>query len=79
LQGNETDLQALLDFKSRIIKDPFHTLSSWNDSIHHCNWLGITCNIFNGRVMHLILADMTLAGTLRPSIGNLTYLTKLNL
>jgi len=79
LQGNETDLHALLDFKNRITQDPFETLSLWNDSIHHCNWLGITCNISNGRVMHLILADMTLAGTLPPSIGNLTYLTKLNL
>lgn len=79
LQGNETDLQALLNFKSRITQDPFQTLSLWNDSINHCNWLGITCDISNGRVMHLILADMTLAGTLSPSIGNLTYLTKLNL
>ncbi|XP_058763313.1 putative receptor-like protein kinase At3g47110 [Vicia villosa] len=79
LQGNETDLQALLDFKSRITQDPFHTLSSWNDSIHHCSWLGITCNISNGRVIYMILPDMALTGTLSPSIGNLTYLTKLNL
>ncbi|KAL5058180.1 hypothetical protein RYX36_029784 [Vicia faba] len=79
LQGNETDLLALLDFKTRITQDPFHTLSSWNHSIHHCNWFGITCNISNGRVIHMILPDMLLAGTLSPSIGNLTYLTKLNL
>ncbi|KAG4377733.1 hypothetical protein AAZX31_18G180200 [Glycine max] len=79
LQGNETDLHTLLDFKSRIVHDPFHIMSLWNDSIHHCNWLGITCNNSNGRVMYLILSDMTLSGTLPPSIGNLTFLTRLNL
>ncbi|KAJ1437405.1 Serine/threonine-protein kinase, active site [Sesbania bispinosa] len=79
LQGNETDLHALLDFKSRIVQDPFQIMSLWNDSIHHCNWEGITCNISNGRVMYLILEDLTLAGTVPPSIGNLTFLTRLNI
>ncbi|TKY65863.1 LRR receptor serine/threonine-protein kinase [Spatholobus suberectus] len=79
LQGDETDLHTLLDFKNRIVQDPFHIMSLWNDSIHHCNWVGITCNNSSGRVMYLILADMTLAGTLPPSIGNLTFLTRLNI
>ncbi|KAK7294680.1 hypothetical protein RJT34_17570 [Clitoria ternatea] len=77
--GNETDLQSLLDFKRRIIEDPFNTMSFWNGSIHHCNWVGITCNITNGRVMHLSLEHLGLGGTLTPFIGNLTYLTSLNL
>ncbi|RDX63609.1 putative LRR receptor-like serine/threonine-protein kinase, partial [Mucuna pruriens] len=77
--GNETDLQALLDLKSRIVEDPFNIKSVWNDSIHHCNWIGITCNISNGRVIHLSLEQLRLGGTLTPFIGNLTFLTKLNI
>ncbi|KAK7339862.1 hypothetical protein VNO77_20548 [Canavalia gladiata] len=77
--GNETDVQALLEFKSRIIEDPFNIMSFWNDSIHHCNWIGVTCNPSNKRVMHLSLQQLRLGGTLTPFIGNLTYLTKLNL
>ncbi|ESW12358.1 hypothetical protein PHAVU_008G105600 [Phaseolus vulgaris] len=77
--GNETDLQALLDFKSRIVEDPFKIMSSWNDSIHHCSWIGITCNISNGRIMDLSLEQLRLGGTLTPFIGNLTFLNRLNL
>ncbi|XP_027349821.1 putative receptor-like protein kinase At3g47110 [Abrus precatorius] len=77
--GNETDLEALLDFKSRIVEDPFKIMSIWNDSTHHCNWIGITCNISNGRVTYLRLEQLRLGGTLTPFIGNLTYLTILNL
>ncbi|KAL2318854.1 hypothetical protein Fmac_032730 [Flemingia macrophylla] len=87
--GNETDLQALLDFKIRIVEDPFNIMSSWNDSIHHCNWLGVsihhcnwlgvTCNISNGRVIHLSLEHLRLGGTLTPFIGNFTTLAILNL
>ncbi|XP_028770488.1 putative receptor-like protein kinase At3g47110 [Neltuma alba] len=78
-QGNETDFRALLDFKSRIIQDPFKIMSLWNNSIHHCKWVGITCNISNGRVVQLSLGQRRLAGTVSPSIGNLTFLRELNL
>ncbi|KAE9608035.1 putative protein kinase RLK-Pelle-LRR-XII-1 family [Lupinus albus] len=77
--GNVTDFHALLDFKNQIVEDPFHIMSLWNDSISHCNWTGITCNISNGRVMYLNLSSQGLAGTVTPSIGNLTFLTRLNL
>jgi len=77
--GNETDLQALLDFKSRVVEDPFNIMSSWNESIHHCSWTGITCNISNGRIMELSLEQLRLGGTLTPFIGNLTFLNTLNL
>ncbi|XP_057435206.1 probable LRR receptor-like serine/threonine-protein kinase At3g47570 isoform X1 [Lotus japonicus] len=78
-EENETDLSALLDFKSKIVGDPFNIMSSWNNSFHHCNWTGISCNISNGRVMNMNLAKLRLKGTLTPSIGNLTFLTTLNL
>lgn len=76
--GNETDLQALLDFKSHIVQDPFKIMSLWNNSIHHCKWVGITCNISTVRVVQLKLIDQRLAGTIPPSIGNLTFLREFN-
>ncbi|MED6139895.1 hypothetical protein PIB30_088237 [Stylosanthes scabra] len=55
-------------------------MNLWNESTNHCTWFGITCNFSNnGRVISLILSDQQLTGTVPPSIGNLTFLTKLNL
>ncbi|PHU05327.1 hypothetical protein BC332_26149 [Capsicum chinense] len=75
-----TDQLALLDFKSRITKDPLHVMASWNNrSFHYCNWTGVTCSPSNGRVTLLALSSRQLAGTIPPSIGNLSYLTGINL
>ena len=41
--GNETDHQALLAFKTQITRDPENVFSSWNDSLHFCEWEGVTC------------------------------------
>ena len=35
--ANEPDRLALLDLKSRVLKDPLGILSSWNDSAHFCD------------------------------------------
>ncbi|CAA3022998.1 receptor kinase At3g47110 [Olea europaea subsp. europaea] len=67
--GNETDRQALLDFKNGINQDPFQIMTSWNDSVHHCNWIGITCNPFNGRFQ----------GDIPQEFGRLLRLKHLNL
>ncbi|CAJ1805065.1 unnamed protein product [Sphenostylis stenocarpa] len=64
---------------SKIVEDLFNIMSSWNESIHHCNWIGITCNIFVGRVVHLSLEQLGVGGTLTPFISNLTFLNTLNL
>ncbi|XP_007203343.2 putative receptor-like protein kinase At3g47110 [Prunus persica] len=77
--GNESDRLALLDFKKRITQDPLRIMSSWNDSIHLCSWLGVTCNPATKRVMVLNLEAQKLVGSLSPSLGNLTYLTGINL
>ncbi|CAI9779218.1 unnamed protein product [Fraxinus pennsylvanica] len=77
--GNETDRQALLDFKNGINQDPFQIMTSWNDSVHYCNWTGITCNPFNGRVRILNLTSLNLVGSLPPSLGNLSFLDGINL
>ncbi|CAN1314129.1 LRR receptor-like serine/threonine-protein kinase RPK2 [Linum perenne] len=34
---------ALLDFKSSL-SDPRGVLSTWNSTLHHCLWAGVTCN-----------------------------------
>ena len=73
--ANETDRLALLDFKNGITQDPLQIMSSWNDSVHFCNWIGVTCSPSNKTLMVLDLAAKRLAGSISPSIGNLTYLT----
>uniref|UniRef100_A0A2N9I386 non-specific serine/threonine protein kinase n=1 Tax=Fagus sylvatica TaxID=28930 RepID=A0A2N9I386_FAGSY len=48
--NNETDRLALLEFKAKITLDPFGVMSSWNDSIHFCQWRGVTCGRRHQRV-----------------------------
>ncbi|CAN0907874.1 Receptor kinase-like protein Xa21 [Linum grandiflorum] len=67
--NNLTDQLALLEFKNSITNDPDGILASWNDSLHFCNWLGITCNT-QQRVTSLSLSSCNLAGTLSPHISN---------
>ncbi|XP_042477653.1 LRR receptor-like serine/threonine-protein kinase EFR [Macadamia integrifolia] len=77
--GNETDRLAMLEFKKRI-DDPYRALSSWNDSVHFCNWVGITCgNRHQQRVISLDLGEKGLGGNISPSIGNLRFLHFLNI
>ncbi|KAL6138856.1 hypothetical protein ACLB2K_064135 [Fragaria x ananassa] len=77
--GNEPDYLALLDLKRRITEDPLRIMSSWNNSINFCSWAGVTCNDSNKRIIILNLDAQNLVGTLPPSIGNLTYVTGINL
>ncbi|XP_050116024.1 probable LRR receptor-like serine/threonine-protein kinase At3g47570 isoform X1 [Malus sylvestris] len=77
--GNETDHMALLNFKKSITQDPLHVMSSWNESVHFCGWVGVTCNHYTRRVFMLNLQDQKLTGSLPPSIGNLSYLARINL
>ncbi|XP_073101182.1 LRR receptor-like serine/threonine-protein kinase EFR [Elaeis guineensis] len=77
---NETDLLALLAFKDRITSDPSGVLSTWNATTHFCGWEGVTCGRKNQqRVIALDLSSRGLVGSLTPSIGNLTFLRKINL
>ncbi|CAL8174018.1 unnamed protein product [Prunus armeniaca] len=48
--GNEIDRLALLDLRKRTTQDPLHVVSSWNDSIDLCGWVGVTCNHSTKRV-----------------------------
>uniref|UniRef100_A0A2N9H9J9 Protein kinase domain-containing protein n=1 Tax=Fagus sylvatica TaxID=28930 RepID=A0A2N9H9J9_FAGSY len=76
---NETDRLALLKFKDLIGNDPHKILSSWNDSIHFCNWQGVTCSRQHQRVTALDLQGYTLRGSISPYVGNLSFLRFVNL
>ncbi|PON39511.1 Serine/threonine protein kinase [Parasponia andersonii] len=77
--GNETDRLALLEFKAKITNDPFGVLSSWNESIHFCQWPGIQCGRRHRRVTILDLNALKLSGSISPHVGNLSFLRKLSL
>ncbi|KAI3705072.1 hypothetical protein L1987_75304 [Smallanthus sonchifolius] len=70
--GNETDHLALLSFKSMITHDPYGALTSWNSSLHFCDWNGVLCE--KNRVTRLRLYSQGLAGYLSPHVGNLSFL-----
>jgi LRR receptor-like serine/threonine-protein kinase EFR len=76
--SNETDKLALLEFKSNI-DDPLSILASWNESLHFCQWVGVTCGHKHQRVIGLDLKDQKLVGTISPHLGNLSFLRSLNL
>ena len=76
---DETDGLALLKFKESVSYDPYNILSSWNDSVNFCNWLGITCDGRHQRVTALDLPGYNLGGSLSPYIGNLSFLRSIEL
>ncbi|TVU33032.1 hypothetical protein EJB05_24812, partial [Eragrostis curvula] len=82
--GTHTDHLALMTFKSLIRSDPSSALASWGgiQSLPPCKWRGVTCGArgqCRGRVVALDLNYLDLLGTILPSIGNLTYLRRLQL
>ncbi|KAJ8774080.1 hypothetical protein K2173_009511 [Erythroxylum novogranatense] len=79
---NDTDKQALLAFKSLVQEDTngsFVVLNSWIDSVHFCNWKGVSCSLRHQRVTSLDLHSLNLVGLLSPRIANLTFLKLIDL
>ncbi|KAK6151922.1 hypothetical protein DH2020_014557 [Rehmannia glutinosa] len=76
-----TDQSVLLSLKSHITNlEPSHILSkNWSDSASVCDWIGVTCGSRHQRVTALDISMMGLRGTLRPELGNLSFLVSLNL
>ncbi|CAL5414436.1 unnamed protein product [Camellia sinensis] len=75
-----TDQSALLSFKSYITLDPYNVLAdNWSTSTSVCNWVGITCGVLHQRVTSLNLSDMSLTGSLSPHLGNLSFLSLLDI
>ena len=77
LGGNETDHQALLAFKTQITRDPENVFNSWNDSLHFCEWEGVTYDRKHRRVIVLDLQARGLVGSLSPYIGNLSFIREI--
>ncbi|KAL3530870.1 hypothetical protein ACH5RR_010192 [Cinchona calisaya] len=72
--GNETDKLALLQFKSQITDDPLQVLAAY-ESLHFCQWPGITCAHKHQRLTSLNLPNQKLGGRISPHIGNLSFST----
>ncbi|RWR78767.1 putative LRR receptor-like serine/threonine-protein kinase [Cinnamomum micranthum f. kanehirae] len=66
---NKTDRLALLAFKTEIRDDPLQALISWNNSLHFCEWRGVTCGHRHQRVRALNLGSLSLEGPLSPHIA----------
>jgi Leucine-rich repeat (LRR) protein len=81
IHENIVDLDALLDFKKGITKDPRGALSNWNTTTHHfCRWNGVICTTTPPfRVSWLNLTGQNLQGQISSSLGNLTFLNTLDL
>ncbi|KNA12895.1 hypothetical protein SOVF_121320 [Spinacia oleracea] len=77
--NNETDRLALLEIKSKITLDPLGVMSSWNDTLHFCEWYGVTCGRRHQRVTRLDLDSSKLTGIISPHLGNLSFLMELYL
>ncbi|GLT30552.1 hypothetical protein SLA2020_053460 [Shorea laevis] len=77
--SNTTDHMALVAFKSKISNDPYGIFKSWNDSIHFCEWEGITCSRRRDTVTTLDLSSRGLVGSLSPFLGNLSFLQEIRL
>ncbi|XP_022951232.1 probable LRR receptor-like serine/threonine-protein kinase At3g47570 [Cucurbita moschata] len=77
----DTDKQALIAIKSAFQTiPPPNPLFSWtNQTSSPCNWVGVTCNTNETRVVALNLAGFQLSGAIDPHIGNLSFLRSLQL
>ncbi|PIA37063.1 hypothetical protein AQUCO_03100075v1 [Aquilegia coerulea] len=78
--SNLTDQMSLLDFRKLITVDPGNILANnWTTRTSFCTWIGVTCSLRRERVTALSLYNMSLQGTISPSIGNLSFLVSLDL
>ncbi|KAF8094156.1 hypothetical protein N665_0369s0039 [Sinapis alba] len=75
----ETDKQALLEFKSQVSETSRVVLDSWNDSVPLCMWTGVKCGSKHRRVTGVDLGGLKLTGVVSPFVGNLSFLRSLNL
>ncbi|XP_021287623.1 receptor-like protein 12 [Herrania umbratica] len=75
-----TDQSALLALKAHVTHDPLNLLATnWTSGTSVCNWIGVTCGSHHQRVTTLDLSNMNLTGTIPPHLGNLSFLSLLNI
>ncbi|GLJ20705.1 hypothetical protein SUGI_0377160 [Cryptomeria japonica] len=77
--SNYSDREALIGFKAALSFDPFNSLLDWSLGHIFCNWTGVTCSPPPQRVVSLNLTGMGLFGPISPLLGNLSFLTVLDL
>lgn len=82
--SSNTDLYALLSFKSLVTEDPSGAMSSWSSNetmFGFCHWKGVKCSSHShpGRITALRMRDLGLVGAISPQLSNLTYLQTLDL
>ncbi|KAD5961603.1 hypothetical protein E3N88_13076 [Mikania micrantha] len=77
--GNETDHEALLQIRSLVTLDPYGALSTWNNSLHFCDWDHVYCGKRHRRVTYIELESNGVEGSLSPYVGNLSFLRRLSL
>lgn len=75
-----SDLSALKEFAGNLTNGSI--IKSWSNDSVCCNWIGIVCGDNNGeavsRVTKLSLSEMSLNGTISPSLAKLDQLTVLD-
>ncbi|XP_021287627.1 receptor-like protein 12 [Herrania umbratica] len=78
--NTSTDQLALLALKDHVTHDPQNLLATnWTSAIYVCNWIGVTCGSNHQRVTALDISNMSLIGTIPPHLGNLSFLSLLNI
>lgn len=79
-RSHVNDESSLLSIKSLITSDPNNIITSnWSQGTSFCTWTGVKCSLRRQRVTALNLFDFNLSGTISPHIGNLSFLTYMNI